>query len=142
MGSPCWRSRVRAPFAWSHRTSYRRWFKVYGHPGEDVESRAATVQNFAIGDSSIVHDGERVSVFLDISKVDMPPLRQFRYVKVVSDHVLDYEVFSILGIDKLYVRNGPISVALVAYDGSEILSGKDPGSVGLHVDVDWNGEVR
>ncbi len=54
----------------------------------------------------------RVSVLIDISQVEMPPLRQFRFVRTQAEEELDYEVFELVGIEALRVRVGPMRVNL------------------------------
>jgi hypothetical protein len=46
---------------------------AYGQPGHGPEARDASVEKFALGETSIVHDTDRISVFLDVSQEEMPP---------------------------------------------------------------------
>ena len=40
---------------------------AYGQPGHGPEAQDVTVEKFALGETSIVHDTDRISVFLDVS---------------------------------------------------------------------------
>jgi len=50
---------------------------AYREPSES--RREAIVENFALGKTSIVYDGDRISAFLDLSDVKIPPFCQFRF---------------------------------------------------------------
>ena len=65
--------------------------------------------------TTVVHDGRRISTHVDLSVLQMPPLHQLRYVRVVGQEELEHEVFSIIGIDPLYVQSGSIVVELVGH---------------------------
>lgn len=85
----------------------------YGEPGPDNRSHLAVVEQFDVGETSIVHDGNRIALLVDISTVQMPPLCQFRFVAVHSEDELEHEQFSLIGLDKLSVRAGAIDVVLL-----------------------------
>lgn len=66
--------------------------------------KEVTIETFSLGNTSIVHDGSRISIFLDLSQVNMPPFCQFRFFEVAGQEEMDHEVFELAGIDKLWVR--------------------------------------
>ena len=86
---------------------------AYGSPTEPQAKREAIIERFPLGETSIVHDGHRISTFIDISHVKMPSLHQFRYFRVLSPNEVDHEVLSLSGIDKLHVQTGRIDVTVV-----------------------------
>ena len=45
---------------------------TYGSPTEPQANREAIIERFPLGETSIVHDGHRLSTFIDISHVKMP----------------------------------------------------------------------
>ena len=86
---------------------------AYGSPTEPQAKREAIIERFPLGETSIVHDGHRISTFIDISHVKMPSLHQFRYFRVLSPNEVEHEVLSLSGIDKLHVQTGRIDVTVV-----------------------------
>jgi hypothetical protein len=88
----------------------------YGAPSQEALRRDAIVEHCPLGETAIVHDGYRISTHLDLSALQLPPLHQFRYAKVVGQgETLDHEVFSVSGPDALQVRHGMIDMELVSY---------------------------
>jgi hypothetical protein len=73
----------------------------YGEPRS--AQRQATVEKFSLGETSIVHDVDRISVFLDISQVVMPPFCQIRRFRIAGHNEMEHEAVELRGIDKLSV---------------------------------------
>ncbi len=68
----------------------------YGEPGKDTGDREATIQDFSsLGNTSISYRGERISTFLDLSELVVPPFCQFRYWKQDAGVEMDHEVLEI-----------------------------------------------
>jgi hypothetical protein len=82
----------------------------YGQPHEPSTQREATVERFALGDTSIVHDDDRIAVEVDLSGVKLPPLSQIRYIRTTSVDELDYESVAITSPQHLHVTNGSFKV--------------------------------
>lgn len=82
---------------------------AYREPGELRQE--PIVENFVLGKTSIVHDGHRISVFLDITDVKMPPFCQFRFFRLTGHEEMEHEAIEFVGIDKLWVH-GKMSVNL------------------------------
>ena len=82
----------------------------YGQPHAAAAQREATVERFAFGDTSIVHQDDRIAVDIDLSSVKLPPLSQIRYICTTSADELDYESLSITHPQNLRVTAGPIKV--------------------------------
>jgi hypothetical protein len=89
---------------------------AYRCPSDSETSDVTIVEQFPLGETSIVHDGDRISTHIDLSKVEIPPLHQFRYVWVRSPRDVEHEVFSLGGIEKLYVGNGKIDVVVAGLE--------------------------
>jgi hypothetical protein len=83
--------------------------EAYGNP---LERTDAQIERFQLGETSIVHDGDRVAIHVDVSKLDLPPLCHFRFIRTIASREVDVDVFSIVGIDKLTVTSGPIDLHL------------------------------
>jgi hypothetical protein len=84
----------------------------YGQPRDAPAQREATVERFAFGDTSIVHQDDRIAVDVDLSSVSLPPLSQIRFIRTTSAEELDYESFSRKDPRSLYVTNGSINVGV------------------------------
>ncbi len=82
----------------------------YGPPASAPPQREATVERFDLGETAIVHDSDRISMLLDISHLEMPPLCQFRFFRVTGQEEMDYETLELAGVEKLWVNEGKIAV--------------------------------
>jgi len=77
---------------------------AYGEPNTTTTQREAVVEEFqSIGRTSITHSGERISTFIDLSQIEIPPYGQFRFVRVEAAHEMDHDAFEICGIGKIKV---------------------------------------
>src|SRR5205085_4397512 len=76
---------------------------AYGVPGENAAQRQATLEGFSLGETSIVHDADRISVLLDISQLKMPPFCQFRFFELAAEKELEHDSIEFYGLDKLWV---------------------------------------
>ena len=78
--------------------------RAYEEADDNFMHRGVAVETFALGESSIVHDASRISVFLDISQVEMPPFCQFRFFRLAGEDEMDHEAIELVGLDKLWVH--------------------------------------
>ena len=85
---------------------------AYGEPDENPGQPEALLEIFPLGETTISHDLSRVSVFLDVSKLEMPPFCQLRFIRMSPEHETDHEAFEFLGADKLLRFGGEIKVNL------------------------------
>jgi len=76
---------------------------AFAYEEPDTMRRDATVEKFCLGETSIVYDGSRLSVFLDISQVEMPPFCQFRFFRIVGAVEMEHQVVELVGVHKLWV---------------------------------------
>jgi Restriction endonuclease len=85
--------------------------EAYGEPGLGVPD--AVIQRFNLGETSIVHDGERAGVVVDISAIQLAPLCQFRFVKTAgSGGDGTIESLELIGVERLNVTPGPIKLMI------------------------------
>lgn len=87
--------------------------EAYGTPSQSPANRDAIVERFDAGETSIMHDGHRISTHIDLASLNL--LHQFRYVSVNGKEILDHEVFSISGYEALYVHGGPFEIEFDSY---------------------------
>jgi hypothetical protein len=83
---------------------------TYGRPDHGPEGRDITVEKFTLGDTSIVHDEERISVFLDVSQEEMPPFSQFRFFRLTHENEMDHASVEFVGLQKLWVHGRGLTV--------------------------------
>jgi hypothetical protein len=86
----------------------------YGQPTQCPTRREATVERFALAETSIVHHEDRIAIDIDLACAELPPLSQIRYIRTTSADELDYESFAISNPKCLYVTAGRIKVDLYA----------------------------
>jgi hypothetical protein len=75
----------------------------YGEPTQDNRDREALIELFPLGKTCVTHDSNRISLFLDVSGLEMPPFCQLRFFKAFSECETDYEVVEFFGVEKLWV---------------------------------------
>jgi len=85
---------------------------AYGEPAEPSESRNVYVQKYNFGETQIIHRGVDISVSLDLSKLDLPPYWQFRFVELDGGGLHNHECFELVGIDKLIMKKDTIDLAI------------------------------
>jgi hypothetical protein len=86
--------------------------EAYAAPGEAPD---AIVQRFDVGETSVIHDGRRASVVIDVSGLQLPPLTQFRFVKTASSSADDgtIDALELINPEKvLQVTRGPIRLII------------------------------
>jgi hypothetical protein len=93
----------------------------YGEPTQAANQRDATVERFKLGETSIVHHGNRIAVEIDLSGVTLPPLSQIRFIRttLASEGEVENESFAIKHPEKLGV-SGPLIVDLYRVKGPPI----------------------
>jgi hypothetical protein len=74
---------------------------AYGNPDDDPARREIKVENFSLGSTSIIHDAERISIFLDVSQVEVGPCWQFRFFRVTGNDEVEHESLELVGVERL-----------------------------------------
>lgn len=81
--------------------------RAYGEPNKDSEEREAMVETFpALGKTSVAHVGTRISTFIDLSQVEVPPFCQFRFVKQDVQQEVEHKAIEFHGLERLLVVKG------------------------------------
>ena len=84
---------------------------AYGESDHNSMQREVKVETFSIGRTSIVHDANRISVFLDVSQIETPPFCQFRFLRLAGNDEMDHEALEILGAERLlWVQGGSMNI--------------------------------
>ncbi|MCH7805208.1 MAG: hypothetical protein IH937_14160 [Acidobacteria bacterium] len=60
----------------------------------------------------MVHERSRVSLLLDISMIDVPPLCQFRFAQVSGKQEMEFESLELLGAERLAVSPDPVDIEI------------------------------
>ena len=74
---------------------------AYGNPDDDPVQREIRVENFSLGRTSIIQDAERISIFVDVSQVEVGPCWQFRFFRVTGNEDVEYESLELVGVEQL-----------------------------------------
>jgi hypothetical protein len=75
----------------------------YGEPGEPVGQRKITVEQFSMGETSVVHHNDRIAVDIDLSDIELPAFAQIRCFRVLSAEDQEHESFAITNPQMLRV---------------------------------------
>jgi hypothetical protein len=88
---------------------------AYGDPNTRKEDRNVYVQKFNLGQTDIVYHDDKISICLDLSKLDVPTLWQFRFFEVAGQKEYYHEKLEvieplnmIMKIDRLRLSIGTI----------------------------------
>jgi hypothetical protein len=71
----------------------------YGRPAQEIAERDVTVEQFSMGETSIVYHNDRIAINIDLLKRQLPPLSQPRFFQIMSEQELEHEIFSITDPD-------------------------------------------
>jgi hypothetical protein len=83
--------------------------EAYGPPSATRPD--AIVERLALGETSIVHDGDRLAIIVDISAIELPPLCQFKGLKTSGGSVRQtIESLELFGAERLPIARGRITV--------------------------------
>jgi hypothetical protein len=85
---------------------------AYGKPERDSMQQEITIEQFSLGRSSILHAADRISVFLDVSQLEVPPFCQFRFFRLAGHDDVCHEAIELVGLEKLWVKGGKMKVNL------------------------------
>lgn len=87
---------------------------AYGDPAERTHDRNVYIQQFDLGQTSIVHHDEKISMCLDLSKLDVPPLWQFRFFEVAGQEEYYCEKLEVIEPLKINMRLDECKIAIGA----------------------------
>lgn len=85
---------------------------AYGEQCGDIKHREAIVEIFPLGITCVTHDASRISLFLDISRLEIPPFCQFRFFRVSSEHETDHDAVEFFGLERLRVYGPGLKIKL------------------------------
>jgi hypothetical protein len=75
----------------------------YGKPEQSIGEREITVEQFSMGETSVIHHNDRIATDIDLSDVGLPTLSQLRYFRVTSAEELEHESIAITNPQNLRV---------------------------------------
>ena len=79
---------------------------------DDVAKRTVIVQKYDLGNTYIVHHNDSISLSLDLSKLDVPPYWQFRFVNVESELMVNHECFEIVEPLKIIMNIDKVNMGI------------------------------
>lgn len=77
---------------------------AYGNPRSNTEDRNVYIQKFDLGQTGVVHHNGKISISLDLSKLEVPPFWQFRFMEVVGENENYHEQFEIIEPEKMNMK--------------------------------------
>ncbi len=89
---------------------------AYGRPDHRPEARDIRVEKFALGETSVVHGADRISLFLDVSQEEMPPFCQFRFFRMAHENEMEHASVEFVGLEKLWVHGKGLTVNICSKD--------------------------
>jgi hypothetical protein len=85
---------------------------AYGEPGERNMERNVYIQNYNLGETKVIHHNGKISMIIDLSKMEVPPYWQFRYVDVKSEYENYFDSFEIVQSEKIIMDVDKINLAI------------------------------
>ena len=87
--------------------------RAYGSPETYGVNRDVFVEQFAHGETSVVHNGTTVSFVVDVSSLQMPPLSQLRFVRLKGKVETEMAFLEIVGVERFRISPGALSLTFV-----------------------------
>lgn len=89
---------------------------AYGGPSARVEDRNVFIQQYDLGQTRIVHHDGRISMCLDLSKLEAPPFWQFRFFEVAAQEEYYHEKLEIIEPQNVNMRIDKCKIAIGSID--------------------------
>lgn len=86
--------------------------EAYGDPAESGPERDVYIQKYNMGETRVIHRGEDISVTLDLSKMDLPPYWQFRYVELSGEESHNHTCLGMLSPEKMIMKIDKINLSI------------------------------
>jgi hypothetical protein len=80
---------------------------AFGNPADDTERREVKIERFSLGRTTIIHANDRISIFLDVSQLEVRPCQQFRFFRVTGSEEVDHESVELVGVERLLTVTSP-----------------------------------
>ncbi|NTV05351.1 MAG: restriction endonuclease [Chlorobiaceae bacterium] len=87
---------------------------AYGDPNATGRERQVMIQQYNLGQTNIVHHGDRISMSLDLSELELPTFWQIRFVEVTGQERYYHEKFEIICPQKINMRVEQCEVAIAS----------------------------
>lgn len=87
---------------------------AYSSPADDSQPRNVYVQRFNLGESRIIHHNGKISITIDLSKLEFLPYQQFRFVKIAGEHENYLETLELVSPEKINMKIDKINLAICA----------------------------
>jgi hypothetical protein len=90
---------------------------AYGEVEMESKERNVYIQKFNLGDTKVIHHDGHIAMSLDLSKLDIPPYWQFRFVEVLSNHENYFDSLDIVHPEKIIMPVDEINVSITGKAG-------------------------
>jgi len=86
---------------------------AYGEVKAEKKERNVYIQRFNLGDTKVIHHDGHIAISLDISKLDIPPYWQFRFIEVLSNHENYCDSFEVVHPEKIIMPVDKINLSII-----------------------------
>jgi hypothetical protein len=86
---------------------------AYGAAEKESKGRNVYIQKFNVGDTRVIHHNGHIAISLDLSKLEIPPYWQFRFVEVLSNHENYCDSFEVVHPEKIIMPVDKINLSII-----------------------------
>ncbi len=86
--------------------------EAYGDPADYGVDRDVYIQKYNMGETRVIHRGEDISVTLDLSKMELLPYWQFRYVELHGGGWHNNECFEMIGAENIVMKVDRVNLSI------------------------------
>lgn len=85
---------------------------AYGHPEYETAKRNIYVQNYNLGRTKVIHNDGHISLTLDLSKLEVPPYWQFRFMNIASEYENYMDLFEITNSESINMNVDKVKISI------------------------------
>ena len=86
---------------------------AYGKVKVESKERNVYIQKYNLGDTKVIHHNGHIAISLDLSKLDIPPYWQFRYVEVLTNHENYCDSFEVVHPERIIMPVDKINLSII-----------------------------
>lgn len=87
---------------------------AYSSLDPDSLPRNVIVQRFNLGESRVIHHNKKISITIDLSKLEFLPYQQFRFVTIASKHENYLETLELISPEKIKMNVDKVNLTICA----------------------------
>ncbi len=82
------------------------------HPEYETAKRNIYVQNYNLGRTKVIHNDGHISLTLDLSKLEVPPYWQFRFMNIASEYENYMDLFEITNSESINMNVDKVKISI------------------------------